>query len=294
MILLPGSHNVVFATLDSCRFDTAQGANLSFLSDISRLRRCETSGTYTLPAHASFFSGILPVPVDGGTELLPGVTQIWRSRNAPPSPRGVGMVFDETTIMQFYENRGYNVVGAGGVSFFKNMPNNLLPSLFTRFLHFPAASNSDDRRFPRTPGDFPLANIEIIVSSIPTEKPFFLFVNCPETHVPYDFPGCIVNEAYGRCIEKMYRLSRIKDDRIGPHNGMTGDERNLIKRAQVQALEWVDKQLSDLCSRLPENGLPTLMIVVADHGEELGEGGRYGHGHVHESILTVPLWCGIS
>lgn len=60
---------------------------------------------------------------------------------------------------------------------------------------------------------------------------------------------------------------------------------------QRRALEWADTRLGDLFSRL--NTRHPLVVVCADHGEEFGEGGRFGHAHPHPTVATVPLWCGV-
>lgn len=57
---------------------------------------------------------------------------------------------------------------------------------------------------------------------------------------------------------------------------------------------YADMWLGVLTHRLLEWGLTekTLMVVAGDHGEDLGEHGRFGHGFgLFETILHVPLVC---
>ncbi|MBL0202230.1 MAG: sulfatase-like hydrolase/transferase [Chitinophagaceae bacterium] len=67
---------------------------------------------------------------------------------------------------------------------------------------------------------------------------------------------------------------------------------NYLKSAQRDALEWVDMKLGIIFNLLSSHNNNTLVIVCSDHGEEFGEGGRFGHSHNHETVLQVPIWVG--
>jgi membrane-anchored protein YejM (alkaline phosphatase superfamily) len=287
-----GTYNVLLITLDSCRYDTAKKAHTPFLSSIASLKRAETHGSYTLPAHVSIFTGMLPVLLDGYQEYLPGVKQIWRSRNAKKIRKSVGVLFDGKNIIDYYASHAYQVIGAGGVSFFRKSRSSLLPSLFPRFMYFQKPkSMSREENVPRSSSQFPLANIDRIVKSLKSNKPFFLFINCPETHVPYDSPNVSVTPSYKKAVKRMYELDSVKGRKITPRKGLSREDRKILLEAQRHSLEWLDGQIKDICENLPKNKLPTLLVALADHGEEMGEGGRYGHAHQHEQVMTVPIWC---
>jgi choline-sulfatase len=59
------------------------------------------------------------------------------------------------------------------------------------------------------------------------------------------------------------------------------------------ALEYVDRQVESVVDTLREHDLwdDTILIVTGDHGELLGERGRYGHPHhaMVDDLLRVPL-----
>lgn len=292
-ILKIGEHNVLMSVADSCRLDTAENANIPFLSSVSRLRHCETPATYTLPSHMAFFTGNLPVLVDGDPNYLPGIRQIWRSNNADASDKSIGMQFNGETVIEYYHQNNYNVIGAGGVSFFSSAKNNILPNLFPKFLHFERPQNKiKAENFPRTSEQFPLANIDKIICEVRDSMPFFVFINCPETHVPYDSPGAIISDEYRLAVQKIYEVDKCKHKLVSEVDRLNENERSAILEAQRQSLEWIDSKLKELYQAL-DNGLPTLLIAMSDHGEELGEGGRYGHAHHHAIVMNVPLWCGI-
>ncbi len=285
-------HNVLFVVVDSCRYDTAAAAHVPFLNSVGPLRMGEAPGTYTLPSHVSFFSGILPNIIDGNPFFFGSYSQIWRSKNARENHKIPLVEYAEANIIDHYRELGHEVVGVGGVSFFSSQGDNLLPSLFPKFTHFEKPHGiSKIENIPRSDDQFPLANREKILKDLNLEKPFFLFINCPETHIPYDYPGMVATAEYVRAVKKMYALDSIKHQH--PESGLTDNEKSLLLSAQRGALEWVDSQLAELM-RMLENSRPTLVVVMGDHGEELGEGGRYGHAHAHMQVLHVPLWCGIT
>ncbi len=69
-----GTHDIVFVTLDTLRFDVAdtelaagRTPNLAKLLPGGRWERRHTPATFTFPAHQAFFAGFLPTPADGAT-----------------------------------------------------------------------------------------------------------------------------------------------------------------------------------------------------------------------------------
>ena len=239
--LIPGTYNVLFITIDSCRYDTALRANTPFLNSISKLRKAETLANYTLPAHISFFIGKLPILRDGSEYYLPGIDEIWRSENARTLKKSVAINFRGKTIIDYYINNQYQVIGAGGVSFFRNLPDNVLPLLFPKFLYFERPTNIlSQNNVPRATSQFPLANIDKIVSHISDKDPFFLFINCPETHFPFDSPPVTVTEAYKIAIKKFYSVDSIKYRNLFPSERLGKEEEDLLLDAQKKSLEWID------------------------------------------------------
>lgn len=288
-------HNVIVITIDSCRYDTAQLANTPNLNKISQLKKAETSGTYTYPAHHSFFMGDFPRIIDiDDIDYLKGYDQIWRSKSARKSSKKVFLNYEGPNIIKYYEEIGYNVQGFGGVQFFNTYnKNNVLPNIFKNFHYFNRETNlSPDKRLPRTKTSFPLCNIDLLVKKTNTNKPYFLFINCPETHIPYDVPNSNINSVYKNLISRIYK-EQISKKRYKQNNlPFTKDEINILKKQQIDSLEWVDKQIGTLLKKLAFI-YPTIIIACADHGEEFGDNGRFGHAHCDNSVFIVPVWSNI-
>ncbi|WP_160050968.1 sulfatase-like hydrolase/transferase [Nocardiopsis sp. FR4] len=287
--------SIILVTLDSCRYDVAMGAHTPNLSKLGPLVRAESPGTYTLPAHAALFNGFLPRPVSGVLTLGgESVDTVWRSAAARPSKRRAAVAFDGPTLMAHYGRKGYRVVGAGGVTFFDSSdPANGLPGLFPKFHYFGRPSRapvtSEARVVDRDEG-LPLAHTRMLADLCLAAERFFLFVNCSSTHIPYTTPFSPLTERKRELLRLLYQLHESPQTASGKKT-LTVEEIEVLLGMQRRALEWADSRLGDLFSRL--NTRRPLVVVCADHGEEFGEGGRFGHAHPHPTVATVPLWCGV-
>ncbi len=134
-------NNVLFITIDSCRFDTASKATTTNLSKIGRLTKALTSGNYTVPAHHAFFQGHLPNAINS---KLPhhseAVRQLWRVRLYNKNPTGVeakrsSMILTGSNIFEGYDSLGFHILGVGGVSQFSSEGEGLR-KYFKHFLYF--------------------------------------------------------------------------------------------------------------------------------------------------------------
>ena len=124
------------------------------------------------------------------------------------------------------------------------------------------------------------------------DRSFFLVLHFIDPHMDYDAPA-----PFGGRFSAAYasQLSRP----VGDINGLrtrlselTDDDREFIKAAYDEEIAFVDEQLGRLRSALATRGIlgRSLMMVTADHGEELFEHGGFEHGHaMWEEVLHVPL-----
>jgi arylsulfatase A-like enzyme len=133
-----------------------------------------------------------------------------------------------------------------------------------------------------------------------TDDPFFLWVHYLDPHPPYSRPGVTRDKSFrgdalvaARAPTLDLRLSspdvarlRSGEIRLDP------DEKEAVRdlyRAEVRA---VDGAVGTLLDALDAGGLArdTLVIVVADHGEEFWEHGGVEHGHTtYDELVHVPL-----
>lgn len=106
----------------------------------------------------------------------------------------------------------------------------------------------------------------------PRSKPFFVYVQSMDVHNPYEAPPPFRgrwSDADGHSA-----LARIDPDRYD------------------EAVAYADHEIGKLLDALDAAGLAesTVVVVTADHGEALGEGGRRLHSvSLHEEQIRIPL-----
>lgn len=279
--------NIVVVTVDSCRFDTAALASTPTLDALGPLRKAVTSGSFTLPSHMAFFSGYFPNVME-----LPHLDyysrearQLWRLDRAKKKERSsYHLQLEGDTLWEGFKKAGYYMLGAGGVRWFLTKT---LTDGFDEFI-FRGPNDYSDWFAQRTPDDFVLARPDDLVSRLPEEQPWFLFVNALETHAPYNNGVTPLPAEIKEIIERGAPIWAGRSKRMLETDLSSADYRAL-HTMQVKAIETVDQRLSLLFEALPK---PFIALVCADHGEAFGEDGRWGHGFAAEPVVNVPMWVG--
>jgi arylsulfatase A-like enzyme len=125
------------------------------------------------------------------------------------------------------------------------------------------------------------------------ERPFFAFLNYMDAHEPYArHDDCCLTGLLPEIDESLPDPS--SENSSG--NGMLADEPGLRlanRRANYEAsLAYLDWQIGLLLDDLESRHLldSTLVIITSDHGEQFGEHGRKGHANsLYMQLLHVPL-----
>jgi arylsulfatase A-like enzyme len=130
-------------------------------------------------------------------------------------------------------------------------------------------------------------------------RPFFLVLHLYDPHMNYDSPppfrGRFTNPLRNRT---RLSLPIANTPWIRSHvASLTEGDRSFISSAYDEEVVFVDQQVGRLLAALEQRGLlrSTLVLLTADHGEELFERDGFGHGHtLHEEVLRIPLlaWGG--
>jgi len=216
---------------------------------------------WTLPAHASLFTGLYPEEHGAG-------------HAAPFVPLGAGVA----TLAEHLRAAGYRTLAfsAGGVM---------------------SRSNGLARGFERWT-EWTKANLRSVLPGVFAEletradRPVFLFLHTYDVHGPYaewERPDAEAaagpDEAEWRRIRGIRYHDYLLLDRFGGLDGVVA--------AYDAGIRSVDAQLGSLFERLREIGMydPALIIVTSDHGESLYERGLYiGHSYsLHDEEIGVPL-----
>ncbi len=133
------------------------------------------------------------------------------------------------------------------------------------------------------------------------DDPFFLWVHYVDPHPPYSRPGVTHDKSFRgdalaaapRATTLDLRLSspdvaRLRSGEIR----LDTDEKEAVRELYRAEVAAVDDAVGVLMSALEREGLAagTLVIVVADHGEEFWEHGGVEHGHTtYDELVHVPL-----
>jgi Sulfatase len=250
---LIGTHDILFVTLDTLRYDVAarlhaagRTPHLSAVLPPGGWEKRHTPGSFTFAAHAAFFAGFLPTPAAPGKHPRPFALKFPGSETTTPETA----VFDSPDIVTGLRGRGYRTICVGGVGFFnKQSPLGcVLSKLFDESHWSPELSVTDPRS---TEHQVNLALRRVAEAS----GRVFLFVNVSAIHQP--------NRFY---------LSGATDDTLASH---------------AAALEYVDGQLGRLFAGLRKRG-PWFAVVCSDHGTAYGEDGFTGHRLAHPTVWDVP------
>ena len=257
-------NNQLFITLDSLRWDVFEEAKTPFLKSLGKWELAYTQGTYTLPAHISFFAGKLPqtftdenyygaspLRIENGKRLI-DKKQLWRLNN-PETRRPAKHVVSGENIIEGFKKKGFKTYCIGGVNWFN-------PKLVaTKFLleHFNAVLYFGQQNISRQ------VNTVLNIFSVVKEKKF-IFMNVGETHHPFKFRGC----SWG-----------------GERSVYAYGDINECRRRQRLAIEFVDNQLQRLCNIMKD----CTVVICADHGDCFGEDGIWGHSFYHPKVIQVPM-----
>jgi hypothetical protein len=255
-----GTHDVLFATLDTLRFDVAAAAlargmtpNLARLLPGGAWECRHTPASFTFAAHQAFFAGFLPTPVCPREDNAEAHERLFAARFAgseTTSDRSI--VFDTADIVSGFSSAGYRTICIGGTGFFNRQTalGSVLPDYFDEDWWSPD--------FGVTARDSAANQIAQALSSlagVPMDQPRFLFINFSACHPPHHF--------------------------FASETATDGFE------SQCAALASIDCELPALFEALTSRR-PLLAVLCSDHGTAFGEDGFHGHRIGHRHVWDVP------
>jgi arylsulfatase A-like enzyme len=245
--------------------------------------RAYAHSSWTLPSHASLFTGCYPHEV-GGTFQTP----------INPSRRTIAEVFSHagyltagfvgnTTYCSFESglDRGFEHYEDYSLSVGETIRTSVLANYVAelpqvaRWRHFQIlgrkSAASISRRFLSWLEDHP-------------GRPFFAFLNFIDAHAPY-LPPAPFDQRFGAV-----------ETRPNPRHlfswNWTREQMMAEQDAYDGAVAYLDSEVGALVSALEERNLlrQTLIVIVSDHGELFGEHGLMDHANsLYAPLLHVPL-----
>jgi arylsulfatase A-like enzyme len=124
------------------------------------------------------------------------------------------------------------------------------------------------------------------------DTPFFAWAHYMDMHWPYHLEETLTHP---REIAQAWQDLAIMHGRsnFDRRESITTAQRNRFVGLYEQSLRYLDTQIGRLMARLDSLGLAanTMIVLVADHGEEFLDHGRWGHweSNLYDEILKVPL-----
>ena len=252
-----GSHDILLVTLDTLRFDVAQGefqnGGLPHLSPYlgpNGWDRRHSPGSFTFAAHQAFFAGFLPTPFEPENALTPRLFAAQFEGSATTTTNT--WVYQQADVVSALSARGYHTFCIGGVGFFnlKNELSRVLPGLFSEahwnpefgVTHPESTQNQVDHALKR-------------LAATPSEQNIFLFLNVSALHQP----------------------NNIFSDPNQPDSAVS----------QAAALRYAEVHLVRLIQAMVQRN-PVFVILCSDHGTAYGEDGYTGHRLAHPVVWDVP------
>jgi choline-sulfatase len=123
-------------------------------------------------------------------------------------------------------------------------------------------------------------NARRLIDSVPSGKPWFLQVNFTGPHNPMD----ITRSMESRCRNRMYPQPNRPQQ-------FTPEEHVAIRQNYTAMVENIDRWLGTFIEQLRKRGEfdNTLVVFSSDHGEMLGDHGKWGKTLPYQQSIGVPL-----
>uniref|UniRef100_A0A7V4G7Q1 Sulfatase N-terminal domain-containing protein n=1 Tax=Desulfobacca acetoxidans TaxID=60893 RepID=A0A7V4G7Q1_9BACT len=323
--MLPNIIIIVMDTAGAKRCST-YGHHLETTPGLSRIaregtlyRRSFAPSTWTVPSHASLFSGLYPSEhgIDGKTLAipenlysLPEVLQQMGYRTAAIScnglanfMRGFDVFYEMDTLFKSekyqqdrFALRALHLTSDSELTRFRQTMQyifehhsysfplkNIIDRLFKK--HF---TNLYYRTWKATNRSFNIASH--LFKQYCGKQPLFIFMNLMESHWKYNPPLEYSNIIKTTAEERKKLLNYdVMDYYI---KGISPDYMEKIYLLYQQALWYLDKKLYEFYQALGQAGVrdQTMFAATSDHGEALGERGVWGHLFgVYNETIHVPL-----
>jgi arylsulfatase A-like enzyme len=309
--------NLLLVVLDTARasrvYDSELMPNLNeFASEGARYTNAYTTGPWSLPSHASLFTGEYTSTHRthaGAPEFTPETTPIGArlgeagyetlaySNNFWVSPSfGFDTGFDRYRVgWELFEGgEGFAEVGKehtdlrGQIRAFgpKLLSRDGLKTLLnaaylvTLWDRYDSGARRTTRHAKKWATD--------------ADDPFFMFLNYHEPHLEYDAPDEYVERVTpeGREPPSADDVNQEAWDYVAGDAEMDESDFETLRLLYDAELQYLDARLGQLFDRLESEGMlsETLVVVTSDHGENLGDHELMGHQYcLYDTLMHVPL-----
>lgn len=289
--------NIIFILLDTVRADRISCYGYerettpfldSFAAGATLFENAIAQAPWTLPSHASFFTGTYPSVNDA---------------------HGEHMFLDDSfvTLAELLSDRGYHTLCFSNnpyLSHFTGLSQgfDVLEEIWmkTFFLDDPIlVSLVREVSSDRLPDNGArLTNRTIrrwFDRNYDEERPHFLFINYMDAHYPTRYlPGIsdrFLSEGLDAVDLESFRIRNQLDFYPGG-GGITDREFEILNVLYDGGIRYLDSKIAELFGFLETKGVldGALVIIASDHGEEIGDHKEWGHQFaLYDTLIRVPL-----
>jgi arylsulfatase A-like enzyme len=276
----PRRPNIVVVVLDTVRRDAASltsreprpTPHLDVLgSEGTVFSNAWANGPWTVPSHASMLTGKLP-----SSHECTGKTAV--------------MSEEQRTFADYAGERGYDTAAFYSNPWLTDRMTGMLRGFGEQ--HSEAGGDTRIMHLGDQGGLATSRNITRWLDERTSDRPFLMFVNYLEAHLPYAPPG-------------EYRHARMRD--VPPDDVISTEwahefnagihpaedvDWETVRRLYCGDVAAADMLMGMMLKDLKRHGLyeNTVIIVTSDHGENIGDHGYMDHQYgVFETLLAVPL-----
>jgi len=276
--------NILWITVDACRKDMFY--KLPYIQKLAKksivFENAFANAPWTLPSVASMFTGLYPSQhgaLNEKTKLKKNVktiAEILREKRY------------ETIIIT--QNDGWITPFYGLTRGFKKIYD--IEKLIEETLKLNFQKRKKLRRlirvFTKYFVGYSTLTIKLLKNLIrDTKEPWFIYLHLMDTHLPYE-PRTFPIFAIFRYLVFYKNWKGKRQKTWVGEKGFSNKELKMLKKYYIRAMKDAEKQIKKFISILDERR--TVVLITADHGENLGEHGKVGHQFsFHDTLLHVPL-----
>ncbi|WP_323173747.1 sulfatase [Natrialba sp. PRR66] len=316
--------NVIVLIFDTLRADalscyggTASTPNFDRAADMGTLfERAFSAGPGTPISHAALYTGQYPAEngVTGAYISLPDESPVIAGHFREHGYETFGITGPSKMGSDFDYDRGFDELFEPYYDIGQRKSLDYLKRVITN----PLLRNNLMRTIRRGDDSYTELKFDLLQNRINSfTQPFFVLSNFLTVHSPYNPPRPYKEQAVegykrpripleeilfnniGTLDRDDIRLDRIMKAQtatgigkyIADSDWLTDAELTVLKAWYRAAVEYLDKRLGHFLHYYKrELAEDTILVLTADHGEELGENGLLGHSHrLYDATLHVPL-----
>jgi len=294
---IPPAHgpNIILITLDTTRADhlSAYGYSRATTPNLDRLagqgvlfENAIASSSWTLPSHASIFTGLLPHQhgADVGMALRPEqqkLAEILRARGYETAQFSANWrVINELWGL----TDGFEGSPAYSFSIRHHMWSTQAGAMFAETFSHWDYSFLSERPSAKTINQEGFGWLDHH-----SQRPFFLFLNYLEPHKPYVVANS-ERRPYGDISWSLAKRTALMVGKLD--QPLTPAEQAEMTNGYDNCLASLDMHLGEFFQSLAGSPIwpNTVIIITSDHGEAIGDHGGVDHGwNVYRELIHVPL-----